>query len=117
MTVPLFIGREKSIRALEQATKADKHVLLVMQTNAADDGPSTDALFTTGTLAIIQQYLELPDGTVKADLEGVARARMTPTRGSTDFSRRWPSPSLVTPGRRLRQRPWRAQLRRSSRST
>jgi cell wall assembly regulator SMI1/Lon protease-like protein len=76
MTVPLFIGREKSIRALEQATKADRHVLLVMQTNAADDDPSTDALFTTGTLAIIQQYLKLPDGTVKADLEGVARARL-----------------------------------------
>ena len=74
MIVPLFVGREKSIRALEEVMKADKHILLATQQNAADDDPATDAIFTTGTLATVLQLLKLPDGTVKVLVEGAARA-------------------------------------------
>src|ERR1700678_3871810 len=76
MIVPLFVGREKSIRALEEVMKADKPILLATQRNAADDDPATDAIFTTGTLARVLQLLKLPDGTVKVLVEGAARARI-----------------------------------------
>src|SRR6202789_2847284 len=84
MIVPLFVGREKSIRALEEVMKADKPILLATQMNAADDDPATDAIFTTGTLATVLQLLKLPDGTVKVLVEGAARARVEhyrPTEG------------------------------------
>src|SRR5438309_5389401 len=76
MIVPLFVGREKSIRALEEVMKADKHILLATQMNAADDDPATDAIFTTGTLASVLQLLKLPDGTVKVLVEGQVRANV-----------------------------------------
>src|ERR1700680_2488314 len=76
MIVPLFVGREKSIRALEEVMKADKPILLATQQNAADDDPATDAIFATGTLARVLQLLKLPDGTVKVLVEGAARARI-----------------------------------------
>ncbi|HLH49081.1 MAG TPA: endopeptidase La [Roseiarcus sp.] len=82
--VPLFVGREKSIRALEEVMKADKPILLATQMNAADDDPATSAIFTTGTLASVLQLLKLPDGTVKVLIEGVTRAkikRYLPTEG------------------------------------
>src|ERR1700722_15103790 len=65
MIVPLFVGREKSIRALEEVMKADKPILLATQMNAADDDPATDAIFTPRTLATVLQLLKLPDGTVR----------------------------------------------------
>ena len=74
MIVPLFVGREKSIRALEEVMKADKQILLATQKNAADDDPATDAIYTAGTLATVLQLLKLPDGTVKVLVEGTARA-------------------------------------------
>jgi ATP-dependent Lon protease len=76
MIVPLFVGREKSIRALEEVMKADKSILLATQMNAADDDPATDAIFATGTLAKVLQLLKLPDGTVKVLVEGESRARI-----------------------------------------
>ena len=76
MIVPLFVGREKSIRALEEVMKAEKFILLATQKNAADDDPATDAIFTTGTLATVLQLLKLPDGTVKVLVEGAARAQI-----------------------------------------
>jgi len=82
--VPLFVGREKSIRALEEVMKADKPILLATQMNAADDDPATSAIFTTGTLASVLQLLKLPDGTVKVLIEGMTRAkikRYLPTEG------------------------------------
>jgi ATP-dependent Lon protease len=85
MIVPLFVGREKSIRALEEVMKADKHILLATQMNAADDDPATDAIFTTGTLATVLQLLKLPDGTVKVLVEGVARARVKAYVRADDF--------------------------------
>jgi len=84
MIVPLFVGREKSIRALEEVMKADKPILLATQMNAADDDPATDAIFATGTLAKVLQLLKLPDGTVKVLVEGESRARIhayQPTEG------------------------------------
>jgi ATP-dependent Lon protease len=76
MIVPLFVGREKSIRALEEVMKADKPILLATQKNAADDDPATDAIFDTGTLARVLQLLKLPDGTVKVLVEGASRAKI-----------------------------------------
>src|SRR5246500_850195 len=76
MIVPLFVGREKSIRALEQVMKADKLILLATQITATDDDPAADAIFATGTLASVLQLLKLPDGTVKVLVEGQVRAKV-----------------------------------------
>ena len=77
MIVPLFVGREKSIRALEEVMKSDKPILLATQKNAADDDPAPDAIFSAGTLASVLQLLKLPDGTVKVLVEGSTRAQVT----------------------------------------
>ena len=77
MIVPLFVGREKSIRALEEVMKSDKPILLATQKNAADDDPAPDAIFSAGTLATVLQLLKLPDGTVKVLVEGSTRAQVT----------------------------------------
>jgi ATP-dependent Lon protease len=77
MIVPLFVGREKSINALEEVMRADKQILLAAQKNAGDDDPAADAIFDTGTLATVLQLLKLPDGTVKVLVEGTARAKIT----------------------------------------
>src|SRR6516162_275458 len=74
MIVPLFVGREKSIAALEEVMRTDKQILLVAQKNASDDEPSTDGIYTMGTLASVLQLLKLPDGTVKVLVEGTVRA-------------------------------------------
>jgi ATP-dependent Lon protease len=74
MIVPLFVGREKSIKALEEVVKGDRHILLATQMNATDDDPAADAIFDTGTLASVLQLLKLPDGTVKVLVEGATRA-------------------------------------------
>ena len=76
MIVPLFVGRDKSIRALEEAMRSDRPVLLVTQKNAPDDDPTPDAIYTAGTLATVLQLLKLPDGTVKVLVEGQVRANV-----------------------------------------
>jgi ATP-dependent Lon protease len=76
MIVPLFVGREKSVRALEDVMKDDKQILLVTQKNAAQDDPSTDDIFMVGTVGTVLQLLKLPDGTVKVLVEGGQRARI-----------------------------------------
>jgi ATP-dependent Lon protease len=76
MIVPLFVGREKSIKALEEVMRSDTFVLLATQKNASDDEPATDAIFNIGTLASVLQLLKLPDGTVKVLVEGAARAQV-----------------------------------------
>jgi ATP-dependent Lon protease len=76
MIVPLFVGRARSINALEEVMRTDKHILLAAQKNAGDDDPATDAIFKTGTLASVLQLLKLPDGTVKVLVEGTSRARI-----------------------------------------
>ena len=76
MIVPLFVGREKSVRALEAVMKDDKQILLVTQKNAAQDDPGTNDIYHVGTIATVLQLLKLPDGTVKVLVEGVRRARI-----------------------------------------
>jgi len=76
MIVPLFVGREKSIKALEEVMGQDKQILLVTQKNAADDDPGKDDIHEVGTLANVLQLLKLPDGTVKVLVEGISRARI-----------------------------------------
>jgi len=77
MIVPLFVGREKSVRALEAVMKEDKQILLVAQKNAAQDDPSADDIYRIGTVSTILQLLKLPDGTVKVLVEGGKRAKIT----------------------------------------
>ena len=77
MIVPLFVGREKSIAALEEVMTTDKQILLATQRDAADDDPAPDAIYEVGTLASVLQLLKLPDGTVKVLVEGRERARVT----------------------------------------
>ncbi len=76
MIVPLFVGREKSIKALEEVMRSDTFILLATQKNASDDDPATDAIYSVGTLASVLQLLKLPDGTVKVLVEGAARAEV-----------------------------------------
>jgi ATP-dependent Lon protease len=77
MIVPLFVGREKSVRALEAVMKEDKQILLVAQKNATQDDPSADDIYRIGTVSTILQLLKLPDGTVKVLVEGGRRAGIT----------------------------------------
>src|SRR3984893_8355173 len=77
MIVPLFVGREKSVRALEAVMKEDKQILLVAQKNASQDDPSVEDIFRIGTVSTILQLLKLPDGTVKVLVEGGRRAKIT----------------------------------------
>src|SRR6476659_3444232 len=85
MIVPLFVGLEKSIRALEEVMKNDALVMLATQKNASDDDPAPDAIYETGTLASVLQLLKLPDGTVKVLVEGLERARVEKYSGRTEY--------------------------------
>src|ERR1700731_1640378 len=83
--VPLFVGREKSVRALEEVMRSDTFMLLATQKNASDDDPATDAIFEVGTLASLLQLLKLPDGTVKVLVEGVERAKVVKYKEGTEY--------------------------------
>jgi len=85
MIVPLFVGREKSVRALEAVMKDDKQILLVAQRNAAQDDPSADDIFRIGTVSTILQLLKLPDGTVKVLVEGGKRAKITAFKETENY--------------------------------
>jgi ATP-dependent Lon protease len=74
MVIPLFVGREKSVKALDEAMEGNKKILLVAQKSAADDDPSIDDIYSVGTIANILQLLKLPDGTIKVLVEGLDRA-------------------------------------------
>jgi ATP-dependent Lon protease len=76
MVIPLFVGRDKSIKALEEATEQNKQIVLVAQKDSSEDEPDTKDLYKTGTLANILQLLKLPDGTVKVLVEGTQRAKV-----------------------------------------
>src|SRR5271155_1634352 len=76
MIVPLFVGREKSVRALEDVMRDDKQIMLVTQKNAAQDDPKASDIFTVGTIGTVLQLLKLPDGTAKVLVEGGQRARI-----------------------------------------
>ncbi|MBU6396861.1 MAG: endopeptidase La [Rhodospirillales bacterium] len=85
MIVPLFVGREKSVRALESVMKEDKQILLVAQKNAAQDDPAADDIYRVGTVSTILQLLKLPDGTVKVLVEGLRRAKISSFKSTEDF--------------------------------
>jgi ATP-dependent Lon protease len=85
MIVPLFVGREKSINALEEVMRADKQILLAAQKNAGDDDPAPDAIYQVGTLASVLQLLKLPDGTVKVLVEGTVRAKVVRYTSNPDY--------------------------------
>ncbi len=85
MVIPLFVGREKSIKALQVAMEGDKQIMLVAQKNATVDDPKPDDIYSSGTLSTILQLLRLPDGTVKVLVEGVRRATILDIFETDDF--------------------------------
>lgn len=85
MIVPLFVGREKSVKALEDVMAEDKQILLVAQKNAAQDNPEADDIYTVGTVSTVLQLLKLPDDTVKVLVEGGQRARIVRYTDNADF--------------------------------
>ncbi len=85
MIVPLFVGREKSVRALEDVMKDDKQILLVTQKNAAQDDPTPADIYSVGTVGTVLQLLKLPDGTVKVLVEGGQRASITKFAENEEF--------------------------------
>ncbi|MGK7861893.1 endopeptidase La [Falsiroseomonas sp. E2-1-a4] len=85
MIVPLFVGREKSVRALEAVMRDDKQILLVAQKNAAQDDPGADDLYQVGTVSTVLQLLKLPDGTVKVLVEGGRRAKIAAYKGTEPY--------------------------------
>jgi len=85
MIVPLFVGREKSVRALEEVMQDDKQILLSSQIDPADDDPTAEGIYRTGALANVLQLLKLPDGTVKVLVEGVARVRIAEFLDNAEF--------------------------------
>src|SRR6202789_327566 len=85
MIVPLFVGREKSVRALEEVMSEEKQILLLTQKNASEDDPGADGLHTIGTLATVLQLLKLPDQTVRVLVEGKSRARVQGFTGRSDY--------------------------------
>ena len=85
MIVPLYVGREKSVRALEDAMQDDKQILLLTQKNASQDDPAKEELYKIGTICTVLQLLKLPDGTVKVLVEGVQRAQVVRYTENADF--------------------------------
>src|SRR5580658_5457501 len=85
MVVPLFVGREKSVRALEDVVKRNGKILLVTQKNGGVDDPKEGDIYRMGTIGNILQLLRLPDGTVKVLVEGIARAEITDFVDNKDY--------------------------------
>ena len=85
MIVPLFVGRDKSVRALEEVMRDEKQILLLSQKNASDDNPTKEDIYGIGTIASVLQLLKLPDGTVKVLVEGVTRAKVTEYTDNEEF--------------------------------
>jgi ATP-dependent Lon protease len=88
MVIPLFVGRDKSILALDVAMQVGKQIVLVAQQHADVDEPDTEDLFEIGTLATILQLLKLPDGTVKVLVEGAERVALSDVSGDGYFKAR-----------------------------
>src|SRR5579871_5983956 len=98
MIVPLFVGREKSVRALEDVMKDDMQILLVTQKNAAQDDPTTADIYSVGTVGTVLQLLKLPDGTVKVLVEGGQRARIVRFAENEAFFQAYAEAIVEKPG-------------------
>ncbi|MSO68848.1 MAG: endopeptidase La [Alphaproteobacteria bacterium] len=98
MIVPLFVGREKSVRALEDVMRDDKQILLVAQKNAAQDDPNAGDIYSIGTVGTVLQLLKLPDGTVKVLVEGGSRARIVRFTDEANFFQAHVEPLAETRG-------------------
>ena len=85
MVAPLFVGREKSVRALEEVMRNDKQLILAAQRDASDDDPAADGIYEIGTVATILQMLKLPDGTVKVLAEGVRRVKLSNVSDKAEY--------------------------------
>ncbi|MFA5040650.1 MAG: endopeptidase La [Bdellovibrionales bacterium] len=92
MVVPLFVGREKSVRALEDVMQEDKHILMITQKTPTQEDPSPDDLYTVGTIGVVLQLLKLPDGTVKVLVEGTHRAKITQFAQNPNFFQAFAEP-------------------------
>jgi len=101
LVIPLFVGRDKSIKAIEKANNGDKQILLVAQKSANKDDPDVKDLFEIGTLATILQMLKLPDGTVKVLVEGIERIQLTKFYDSGEF---WSAESMVIKSREVKDK-------------
>jgi len=101
LVIPLFVGRDKSIKAIEKANNGDKQILLVAQKLANKDDPDVKDLFEIGTLATILQMLKLPDGTVKVLVEGIERIQLTKFYDSGEF---WSAESKVIKSREVKDK-------------
>jgi ATP-dependent Lon protease len=98
MIVPLFVGREKSVRALEEVMSEDRQILLSSQIDPTQDDPKTDGIYKVGVLANVLQLLKLPDGTVKVLVEGRSRVRITRFVANDSFFEAACEPLTETPG-------------------
>ncbi|MGB2324475.1 MAG: LON peptidase substrate-binding domain-containing protein, partial [Candidatus Puniceispirillales bacterium] len=85
MIVPLFVGREKSVRALEEVMNKDKQIILVTQREANEENPGADDLYSIGTLGTVLQLLKLPDGSIKVLVEGHHRVEVTEVKDNESF--------------------------------
>ncbi len=85
MVVPLFVGRDKSVRALEEVMRGDKQILLATQKNSTDDDPRSEDIYDVGVVATVLQLLKLPDGTVKVLVEGLNRAAVIRYTDQTEY--------------------------------
>jgi len=101
LVIPLFVGRDKSIKAIEKANNGDKQILLVAQKSANKDDPDVKDLFEIGSLATILQMLKLPDGTVKVLVEGIERIQLTKFYDSGEF---WSAESKVIKSREVKDK-------------
>jgi ATP-dependent Lon protease len=98
MIVPLFVGREKSVRALEEVMQDDRQILLSSQIDPTVDDPTTDGIYRSGVLANVLQLLKLPDGTVKVLVEGRSRVRISEFVENANFFEALAAPLQETPG-------------------
>jgi ATP-dependent Lon protease len=117
MVVPLFVGRDKSVRALEEVMRGDKQILLVTQKNSADDDPAPADIYDVGVLATVLQLLKLPDGTVKVLVEGKGRAAVVRFTDQEAYYEAQVGEVSEDRARALRPRRCRARSSSSSRTT
>ncbi len=98
MIVPLFVGRDRSVRALEEVMNKDKQILLVAQKDASQDEPTIEDIYRAGSLGNVLQLLKLPDGTVKVLVEGVTRVRLTNVEDNGEYFQATPDSFIEREG-------------------